>query len=89
MFLFGNLNIAVEWAKIALKQRKFSTDVGFFTLPYFLSNGVSKIHDDHGLLNIQSNCFQSNLESADAAQGFKKHEDSQVKLLKQLLLHLS
>ena len=51
LFLFGNLNIAVEWAKIAIKQWKFSTDVGFFTLPYFLSNGVSKIHYDHGLFN--------------------------------------
>ena len=52
LFLFGNLNIAVEWAKIAVKQWKFRTDVGFFTLPYFLSNGVSKIHYDHGLVNV-------------------------------------
>ena len=52
LFLFDNLNIAVEWAKIALKQRKFSMDVGILPTPYFLSNGVSKIHDDHRLFTL-------------------------------------
>ena len=51
LFLFGNLNIAVEWATIALNRVKFRPSVGKIQRLSYFWNCVPIIRYDHGLLS--------------------------------------
>ena len=52
LFLFGNLNIAVEWATIAVNRVKFRPSVGKIQRLSYFWNGVPIIRYDHGLIEF-------------------------------------